>query len=277
MVAPASPRALWLRIGIAAACFTALLAIVRLPYDAIAARIEYEVAKHTGWQVTLDALAFDLSLLGPGVSAGPVEVSRPGSPGLRLERLRLRPALSLSWLRLAPAFRVVLESPEGSADGILTFSTPPAFEGDLLDVDLQAWVPERGPGSPSLSGRLDAAVNLSLDAFDSLGSVSLVAREGALSHPLLPIGIPFERFDIEAELGSDPWITIHIGTIASPLLSGSLQGTLGRPPGGPVDLNLDLQPSAAAVATLRSVGLRPGADGRLPLRIIGTAARPQLR
>ena len=255
---------------------TATFMYLRFPYERLAERIETELQATSGWEVSIANLAARPTLLGPGLSAGPVRAQRRGRT-LSAQEAVVRPAWSLAWLKFAPAFHLDIRAAGARVEGVLTLSDPPQFAGEIVEADLGALVSGEQPQAVRLTGRADAEIDLVLTSEGPQGAVSLTALEGSFSHPIVPLPIPFDRVDAELAFGGDAWLTISSSDIQSPLLSGQALGTLGTPPGGPIQLSLDLLPNPAAAAVLAQQGIRPGRDGRISLQVRGTAANPRLR
>jgi type II secretion system protein N len=261
-------------IGAAALVLTLVFMYLRFPYERVAERIEAEVGRRTSWELHLIDPGPRPTLLGPGVGAGPVSIETP-ERSQEFEHVVIRPAWSPSWLALAPAFHLTAEAAGLNIQGTLTLGSPPHFEGELIDSDPRALL---GDGSRlELSGRLDGDFSLALSPPAPSGPFSLTLRGGVLGHPLIPIQIPFDRFDAELEADAQGTLTIHRAELASPMLSGQAQGTLGMLPGGALDVNLDLDPSDDVRALLRAQGMRAGREGKMSLHLGGTASNPALR
>ena len=261
-------------IVLAALLATALLMYLRFPYETLAERIESGVEQSTSWELRLVDLSPRPTLFGPGLSAGPVYIDTP-KRSQEFELVVIRPALSLSWLTLSPAFHLSVRGEGIDLEGTLTLSTPPRFEGRLTDTDPQALIGE--DSSLELSGRLDAEFDLALGPPSPGGPVVVSIVDGVLGHPLLPIQLPFDRFDADLEVDTQGTLVLNSADLASPMLSGHAQGTLGMPPGASLDVNLDLEPTEDVGAMLRAQGMRAGRDGKVSLHLGGTMSQPVLR
>lgn len=262
---------------LAAVFLTVGLMYLRFPYERLAARLESELDARGPWRISLVDLGPRPTLLGPGLSAGPVTLRHDNGSELAADELVMRLAWSPSWLRLAPALAIELSGAAGSVSGTLTLGDPPRFDGSLQDVDLASLVAVVQARDLVLSGRLDADLELAMPELGPEGPVHLSAREGSFGHPAFPLDIPFERLDAELVWGDGSWLTITSADLQSPLLSGQAEGTVGRPPEGAIDVSLWLEPEQAAQGLLRAQGIRPGRDGRVTLRIDGTASDLRVR
>lgn len=264
-------------LGLAAVVLTAVFMYVRFPYDRLAERIASKLEATSPWRVDLVDPGPRPTLFGPGVSAGPVRVQHSNGLRLDLDTLVLRPAWSTSWLRLTPAIHFDIESTTGNATGTLTLDDPPHLEAGIEDADLAAPFGAGASESLILTGQLDADLDLSLAQPGPEGPVHLTARQGSIGHPVMPLDLPFDRLDAVLLWGGNAWLHIESANIQSPMLTGELQGTVGKPPGGPLDVRLDLEPDDSARAMLQSQGLRIGRDGRLSLQLGGSTSQPTLR
>ncbi len=261
-------------IGAAALVLTATFMYLRFPYERLADRIEAEVRQSTSWELRLFELGPHPTLLGPGVAAGPVIIETPDLQQ-EFERVVIRPAWSPSWLTLSPALHLSAESAGLNIRGTLTLGPPVHFEGQLTESDPQVLLGE--DSSLELSGQFDAEFSLALGPPAAGGPFSFSVRDGVLGHPLLPIQIPFDRLDADLEVDARGTLTVHSATLLSPMLEGRAHGTLGMPPGGALDVNLDLEPTDAVTAVLRAQGMRPGRDGKFSLHLGGSTSHPDLR
>jgi type II secretion system protein N len=280
----AEPRGLprrqvvWLALG--ALALTALLMVLRFPYDRHALAIAQRVERETGARVTLGPVSLALVRFGPGIAATGVQIAQPDGTRVDLDRLGVRPALALAWLKGQPALATEIESARGGASGVVTFGAEPGFDGKLRDVDLEH-LPQSRIGAPlSLAGRADADVDVVVREAGPEGDVEFEARDGLLTHPNLPLPIPFQKLTGEIALGGDAWAAIRRFELTSPLASGHASGSVGRSPqfaSAPLKLEIDLTVSGAVQGSLRSQGVAIGNDGQLHLNVAGTPARPVVR
>ena len=103
--------------------------------------------------------------------------------------------------RGAPALVIALRSPLGEVSGTAVGGSTPSFDGALHNVSL-ALLPLPGVISGThLDGRLDAQVDLQMAEAGPQGTVHFDAKQGALTLPMLPIGIPFETLRGDVALG----------------------------------------------------------------------------
>jgi type II secretion system protein N len=266
--------------AVAGALLTLLFLLWGFPYERLAARLTARLGAATGAQIAFADLGPYLSFAGPGFEAREVEIVTPQGTRFELERLRLRPAWSLAWLRLAPALHVDALGP-GRLSGVVTLGDAPAFAGELQQVDL-ARIPFSllHPGT-SVTGTLDAVVDLARSAPALAGTLELTVTEGSLGVPdRLPLGLAFDELRGSLRLGGDQLVRIDSLQLAGALLSGSATGSVGAASSleaAPLDLDVELQAAPALRPTLEGAGLRFDREGRARLRVEGTAGAPQLR
>ena len=106
----------------------------------------------------------------------------------------------------------------------------PGFAGTLRDVDLEQ-LPQERIGAPlRMKGRADADLDITMRETGPEGDVEFEARDGLLTHPNLPLPMPFQKLTGEVELGGANWAEIQKFELASPLASGHATGTVGRAP-----------------------------------------------
>jgi len=253
---------------------------LRFPYDRLAEVIESRVQHATGTRVDLFDLGPRLHLLGPGVSASEMRVTQPDGAVMTFERVRLRPAWSISWLLGDPALFISLASEIGEAAGTLTLGDAVRWSGDLFGLDL-ALIPADSvaPGA-ALEGRADATVDIALTEAGPEGTLRLIARDGTLEHPALPLVVPFESIEGDLRLGGEHRAEIVSLHLESPLVTGSLTGTLGhspRPETGPLHLEGSLTVSGNIRGALNAQGVSVGNNGVIEFVVMGTPAAPIVR
>jgi type II secretion system protein N len=280
--APASALPLPLRIlliAAAALALTSFFAYLRFPYDRLAESISASLERDAGVRVEIGRLAASPGLAGPGLVAEDVRITRPDGV-LRVDRLRVRPAWSLAWLMARPALHLRGEAPLGSLEGVLVLRGPRRFRGDLRDVDLAEAFGADALAGTRLEGRASFEIDVAFEESGPSGPVQIVAREGVLSHPRLPMAVPYEELSGALKLGGDSWLEILSLDLRSPLGNGTLKGTVGRaeaPGQAPLQLDLSIQLSPEIRGSLSAQGVRVGRDGQLRYQVLGTAAAPIVR
>lgn len=272
-----------LRIAaLAAAAFllTGLFVFLGFPWDRLGHRIAGSLEAATGHHVSLGSVGPHVGLLGPGVAIQDLRTTAPDGTALEFSRVRLRPAWSPSWLMLRPAVFVDAESSLGRVRGVTRVSGEPAFDGGLRELDLAALLDGRLPAGTALTGTADVDAALAIGAEGVAGPVALHLRDGTLSHPQLPMDVPYETLDAELELGGDATARIVSFSLRSPLGTGSLTGTVGRAAqlaDAPLDLALDVTASEEIRGGLAAQGVRFGRGGTLSLQVGGTLTSPVTR
>jgi type II secretion system protein N len=266
--------------AVAGALLTLLFLLWGFPYERLAARLTARLGAATGAQIAFADLGPYLSFAGPGFEAREVEIVTPQGTRFELERLRLRPAWSLAWLRLAPALHVDARGP-GRLVGVVTLGDAPSFAGELEQVDL-ARIPFSllYPGT-SVAGTLDAVVDLARADPALEGTLELTVAEGNIGVPdRLPLGLTFDQLSGSLRFGGEQLVRIDSLELAGALLSGSAKGSVGAAPSfeaAPLDLDVQIQADPALRPTLEQAGLRFDRQGKAELHVQGTASAPQLR
>lgn len=267
-------------LALGAIALTAVLMVLRFPYDRVALAIAKRVEQQTGARITFGPVSLALVRFAPGIAASGVSITRPDGNRLDLDRLAVRPALALAWLKGQPALATEVESTRGGASGVVTFGDEPGFAGRLDDVDLEQ-LPQQRIGAPlSMKGRADVDLDVVMREAGPEGEVEFEARDGLLTHPNLPLPLPFQKVDGEIALGGEAWAAIRKFELTSPLATGSAKGSVGRSPqfaSAPLRLEIDLTVSGAVQGSLRSQGIAIGSDGRIHLNVAGTPAQPVVR
>jgi type II secretion system protein N len=250
-----------------------------LPYDRVAALLVAAVGRATPLALEIAELGPQLSPLGPGLEATGLRVVAPNGGALRIERLRLRPAWSLDWLRLRPTLWLDAELAGGSVAGRLGFAPRASFAGGIAAIDLaQLPIAAFWPGAV-MSGRLAGTLRLRAEDRGAAGVLVLEARDGNASLPTLHLPLPFETLSAQLELGEDPRVRIAALRLAGSLLRADATGTLGPAAplaGAPLDLSLELEADPSLRPALEGLGVRLRPDGRARIRIGGTLDRPEL-
>jgi type II secretion system protein N len=264
----------------AALALTAVFMVVRFPYDRLALWLAQRVEQETGARIAMSPARIALVRLAPGLGAENVQITQPDGTRLDLDWLGVRPAFAISWLAGNPALAVDIASARGGASGVVTFGDAPGFDGSLRDVDLEQ-LPQQRIGAPlRVKGRADADVDVTVREEGPEGDVEFEARDGLLTHPNLPLPMPFQKLTGEIDLGGTNWAELRKLEIASPLASGHASGTIAHAPAfaaAPLHLEIELTVSGAAQGSLRSQGVAIGNEGQVHVNVSGTPARPVVR
>jgi type II secretion system protein N len=267
-------------LALAAIALTGALMVLRFPYDRVAGSIARQIEMQTGSRIAFGSVGVSLVRFAPGLAASSVEVVSSDGTRLSLDRVGVRPALALSWLRGDPALAVEVESARGAGSGVATFGGTPGFSGGLRDVDLEQ-LPQQQIGAPlRLKGRVDADVDVVVREEGPEGSVEFEARDGLLTHPELPMPMPFSKLTGEIDLGGQHWAELKQFVLESPLASGHASGTIGKAPAfasAPLELALEFTVSSAVQGSLRAQGVAVGNDGAIRVAVSGTPMRPVVR
>jgi type II secretion system protein N len=257
-----------------------LFMYLRFPYDRLAEAIETRIERATGARVHLAELGPSLHLLGPGIAVTDVRVTHPDGATFSFERVKIRPAWSLSWLRGDPALYIAMRSAAGEARGTLTLGAAPRWSGDLFDLDVGRLPAAALTPGASLTGRADASIDIALEADGPVGSVRIVAREGSLEHPELLMALPFDALRGELRLGGEHRAEILSLDLESPLVTGSLKGVVGRSPQfetAPLRLEGSFTVSPEIRSALNAQGAQLGSSGSGKFVVTGTPARLVVR
>src|SRR5262249_50832770 len=126
----------------------------------------------------------------------------------------------------------------------------------------------------------DADLDITLREAGPEGDIEFEARDGMLTHPNLPLPMPFQKLTGDVDLGGTVWAQIKKLELASPLASGHASGTIGRSPAfasAPLALEVELAVSGGVQGSLRSQGVAIGNDGQIHVNVSGTPARPVVR
>lgn len=277
---PASRPLRILAIAAAAALLTGLFVYLGFPYDRLATRIAIAVEETTGVRLVLGPVGPDLGLLGPGIAIGSLRASLPDGEDWSFERVTLRPAWSTAWLSGTPAVFVDAAAPFGRVRGVATLADTPGFEGEGTQLDLGALLARFATQGGMLAGTADVRADVRMGPEGPEGPIAFSAQDGTLSHPQLPMDVPYERIDAELRLGGEALVEILSFEVTSPMGTGSITGKIGQaraPAQAPLDLRIEVDAAENIQAPLRAQGVRFGRDGKLALSVRGTLARPVVR
>ena len=247
------------------------------PYERLGERLTRSLSRSTGSRVTIQGLGPRLQLAGPGVEIVGVRITTADGTTWSIDRARLRPAWSLSWLRLEPALHTRIEIPGGLAEGVFTLAEPLAWQGRLREVDLARLpVASLWPGA-AFSGTLEGRVDLHSSPLGPDGIVRLEATGGTLSLPGMSAAVPFDQLTAALKLGENFLFGIQSLRIRSPLFSASVKGSVVRGRSiakAAVNLQIQLTAEPAVRPALEAADIRVSADGRATVRVGGTLAEP---
>ena len=275
------PRRL-VRIGLPLASLALLLIflLILFPYGRFREIAVARLAQATGASVSLDDLDGGISVGGPSLSARNLLLRWPDRRELLLERARVRPAWSFSWLRGEPALHLEVEGPAGRAAGTVWQIPDLAFAGRVRGVELSLLPVDPLADPLPLLGRLDAEIDLRAGPNGPTGSIRFETRDGSIALPQIPFGIPFQEVRGEIERAESGLIEVREFELSGPMLSATAQGSIGaghRPEEGTLDLEGELVVVDPAVRQMvEPYGVRFDPDGVARFRVSGTLSRPVL-
>jgi type II secretion system protein N len=249
------------------------------PYQRVADRIAAQVEDATGVRLQIAELGPHLGLLGPGLAATGVTALPPQRSPIRVDRLVVRPAWSLGWLRGSPAIHVDAESQGGRISGALHVGSTRGFEGEVRDFDLG--LTEDFLSGGAVDGHLDAEVDLVVDDQGPYGTLLLDARDGSLALPGSPVALPFETLSGDLRFGGDKFAHVDRLALTGPILDADAKGSIDqgrRWRQAPLDLTVQIDAKTPmARDMLPQLGVRVGRDGKATVRVSGSIASPRVR
>lgn len=265
------------------AVLTLLFLFLGFPFNSVGERLVGTLASATGAQISFADLSPYLSIAGPGFEASDVRIV--GSDGTRFDfdRMRVRPAWSMAWLRLAPALHIDIDGPLGRVVGTAVVdAATPAFDGELEGVDLARLPVAALWPDLTLSGSLDADIELAQTegAPAPEGKVVFEARDGDIGASGLPMGLPYETLTGELDLGGESLVRIVTLKAVGPLLNADATGEIGMDEyfvRAPLDVEIQIQAEPSMAPAMRSMGLLVDANGAATVHIAGSPSAPEMR
>jgi type II secretion system protein N len=276
---PRSVRFVALPLG--CALLTLLFAAAMFPWERYRSGLATWLGAATGASVEMANVGGGLSLAGPVLEAGPVRATWPDGQVLDLERARVRPAWSLSWLRGVPMVHLDLDGPSGNMEGTLRAGAEAAFVGELEGVDLGRLPLGAMLGESPLTGRLDAEIDLESQAGAWAGEVRFEAKDGSLAAAELPMAVPFETLTGALVLEEAGVVQVRDVNLAGPMVALRASGRVGAshvPERAPLELDVDLEVADPNLRpAVASAGIPLDGQGRARLKVGGTLGSPFLR
>jgi len=269
-----------LAIGVAAVALTSFFLIVGFPYDRLAPRATAAIESATGARVAIGRLGLGVAWFAPQLRAADVDVTWPGGVHVSFEGVRVHPAWSLSWLRGKPALVVALRSPLGELDGTVVGGAAPSFDGELRNVSLALLPLQDLAAGTQLDGRVDAQLDVQMAEAGPQGTVHFDAKQGSLTLPVIPIGVPFDSLRGDVTLGGEMLATLSAFELAGPLVGLTASGTIGHSPAlplAPLALSARIEAREPTVRSmLQSQGVALDASGAAAVEISGTLGSPKI-
>jgi type II secretion system protein N len=269
-----------LGLALAGLALTALFSLWLLPWERYRGFAERELSRATGAEVRVGSLG---PALGRGIAVlrlRDVELAFDGGQRVAISELRVRPALSTSWLRLEPALRVLAASEAGALDGTCWLGERLGFAGAVEGLALELLPLEGVADGLALRGRADLTLDLVSDGAGLTGAIELAAREGSVAFP--PYGLPIPYATARGSLTLAPTgLAIESLELEDPdRLSLRASGTIGASPSpelSPLDLTARVEVRDPALRSLFAQALPLDGEGNADLRLSGTLGAPSLR
>lgn len=271
---------LWVGVPIAALVLIIFFSFLRFPYDEFREPISDQLRQITRAEVRIGELEPTLGWTGPGLAAIDIDLIQPGQQRISIDRIEMRPAWSLGWLRMEPTLKVDLQSPMASADGVLALGNAPGWTGQIDIPDLAA-LPLPADSNIGLAGSLHADADLALLGTGPAGPVRFEALSGSFAHPEIPIPVQFDRLTGELQLGGQALVELKEVLLDGPIIAADVEGVILPAPGnGDPGLDMDViveVKSAPLKAMMRGMGLRLDRSGLTSFTLGGTLSRPIAR
>ncbi len=269
-----------LGFALAGVVLTAFFCLLLFPWDRYRPLLERELARATGAQVRIGGLGPAVGRGGAVLRLRDVELAFAEGRRVAISELRVRPAVSSSWLRLDPALRLLLASDAGALDGTCWLGERAGFAGEVEGLALEMLPLERVTEGLALRGRADLSLDLVSDGAGLAGTVELAAREGSVAFPPYGLPIPWATARGSLALAPETGVAIQSLELDDPgRLSVRASGTIGSAPRldlGALDLTAHVAVSDPALRSLFAQALPLGRDGSAELHLTGTLGAPVL-
>ncbi len=267
---------------IAGVVLTLFFVYLGFPYERLAMQLATQLEAATDVRVDFADIGPHVGLLGPGLEAHGVVATPLARAPVRFDRVRLRPAWSISWFRGEPSVYVDAEGASGSISGAVTVGGQPGFDGVLRGVDLGA-LPLGDLGGGHIDGTVDVEAYLVLEPDGPYGTLLVDARAGSVLIPNSPVAIPFETLSGDLRFGGEKYVFVDRLELAGPMLDAKIEGSIGHargrnPSQAPLDLLIQLEVrGAGARRALQAVGVRLSRSGTGTVRLTGPLGNPRIR
>ncbi len=274
---PAGQRSPRLLLGLGIAGLFTVFVVARFPYERLRPVAQEAASAALGARVEIARLGLGLGWGGPEATAHELRVEWPGSAPLRLERVGVRPAWALAWLRGQPRWHIAATGAPGRFGGQVA---PDRIEGEFRDVDVAALPWATFGSTPPLVGRVSGRLDLSLSQEDGRwdGFADVVGENGSVDFAGLPVAIPYQSLAARVELAPQQ-LALSAARLAGPLITARFAGAAtpgsGAPASWPLELQVDIEDVDPALRShLAPLGIRLDREGHASLRVTGTLAAP---
>jgi hypothetical protein len=257
-----------------------LVALALFPFDRLEPVLIARLERETRARASLDRLSVGVSWRGPYAELEGLSLSWPNGSALAFQALRVSPALSLDWLRGAPAASLTSAAAFGSFEGV---ASGVRLAGNVQGLDLAQLPPDWfGEGGAPLEGPIDAQIDLAHTAEQWHGTATFHGANGVLALPGMPVAIPYQH--LSGGLRIDPVGNLSLdsivlrGPLASAIASGTVAAGYTGPATGAVDLTIDVEHlEPALVPALVEYGVPLDAAGAGQIHVGGTPDQIEIR
>jgi type II secretion system protein N len=259
----------------AALALTSLFVLILFPYGNYRAWVEAGLAAGSGARVSVADAGGSFGLSGPALRLSGISMAYPDGLRLELDEVRVRPALSFSWLSGDPALHLEARGEVGELSGTCWLGERPGFDGSIEALQLEALPLTRYAEGLSLSGLADLEIDLRAEAGTLSGDVELDARDGSVAFPPYGVPVPFAHAYAEASLSAEG-VSIETLSLEDEGLRVEAEGSIGPGARGALDLRAELEVSDPALRSLVGQAVPLNGEGRGAVRLAGSLARPVL-
>ncbi|MCP3985937.1 MAG: type II secretion system protein GspN [bacterium] len=267
-------------IALGCLILTLVFAVAQFPWDRLTPWLVTELEQATGTRMEVAELGSSWAAGGPAADLQGLVLHFPGEAPIAIDRLRIRPALSTSWLDGEPALTLDLALAGGQLTGTLWPTGAAGFDGSFEDI-ATADLPEfLDLTDLPLDGVLSGKADVRQQQNRWVGDVSILGNDGSLILPGLAIALPFDQLTADLSLREEAGLAVEELRFEGPMASFDAEGTValdaaGRP--GVLDLTVtvwDVDPSLRGMAL--SQGFRLDSNGEAKVSISGAVSAPRI-
>ncbi|MCH7868453.1 MAG: type II secretion system protein GspN [Myxococcales bacterium] len=280
LIAPLPKSLAKFGIPIAAFLLTTFFILLDFPYHHLTNRITAGAGQALGVEIEAANSGLTFGLDGIGFRFEDVRVETPIGDVYDLDFARFGAGWSTSWFFATPTVFFEVDSSFGHARGTIRMDADASGSGSIAGARIGelSFLDELLP--VEITGTLDAEGNIETTDDVAQGGLSFDLKDGSISHPGMPIEVPFETIHGLFVFGGEQFLSVEAFDLLGPVLNFSASGTVGHGEAiGDRALDLDIEfkdvaPQMRSMIELLGVSVKR--DGRAKLHIGGSISQPEM-